>query len=336
MRGLLLFIALLGISFVLLDLDPPAKNQGEISENPEDRIKADLRIEVDLHGLRTLQAGATPWGTASLINTSKSVTHCVVKPGDGSEVGWREPYVFWTGTIDRGDGKPLPLSKEGYGRCGHFDFNWIKDAIRLQPGDRLPLGYMVPPTLQKAGRVRLRAHYSYRHGKRTAGRVLVEDRNIGLMTGVPSFEIISEPATFDVVRPLDVRVKAKRALKVMQETRLSDLIEVVLVNQSPDPIRCSSPTLAADARLELEIDGLMPGWQPFLSEEGSTSGIHRMIKPGQAITILGPGEFANGLDGTWEYPVEDTVKLRAVYTTSTWKPGGARIQSDWVDLKVEK
>ena len=343
MRGLIFLILVLGtVSFLLpLDLptndpDLPTQDKGTVvQECSEQQIRADLRIQVDLHGLKTLSAGETPWMTASLVNTSQSVTHRVVKPGDGSEVGWREPYCFVTATVDCGDGKPNPLPKADYGRCGLFDADWTKDAIHLRPGDKLSLGYVVLPEFQQAGRVHLRFHYTYGGGNGARGQSPKTPDQLGLMAGVPNFEITSAPVVFDVVRPLDVRVKVKKALRANKETRLPDLIEVVLVNQSPEPVECSSPISAASLHFRIDIDGQYGGWKPILSEQGIGQGICRMLKPGDTVSLLGPDKFANGLDGTWIYPAEDIVKVRAVYGNRACKPG-ASIQSDWVKVRVEK
>lgn len=302
----------------------------------KERIESDLRLQVELADPEVLPAGCPRWVKVSnLINTSKTAAYRVVKPGDGSEVGWREPYVYWTATIDRTDGKPVPVPKMRYGRCGLFAWDWPKDAILLKPGDKLELNTWPMLEFQQAGRVSLRAHYAYRGGK--AGPSAMEKGQLGLMADVPSFEIVSDPLVFDVIRPLDVRVKAKRALKADVETRLSDLIEITLVNQSSEPIACSSPTLHADARLQLEIEGEFGGWRPNLSEQRSPYGIRGKLKPGEAAPLLGSGEFANGLDGTWEYPKEGKVKLRAAFMPTTWEGNGSsRILSEWVEVPVEK
>lgn len=300
-----------------------------------DRLRADLRLEVSPAKLGPVQAGTRVWPTATLVNTSPTVGHLVVVPSGGSEVGWREPHVYWTATIDRGDGKPVPVPEDRYARCGHFDSDWQKDVVRLGPGGRLPLGWLYPPLIdfQQAGRVQLRAHYSYRGtgGKRADP---LPPARLGRMAGVPAFEIVSDPLVFEVVRPLDVRVTVKRPLKAKQEVRLSDLLVVQLVNRSGEPVECSSPTLSGDARLRLEIEARY-GWHPELDSRSAGGGVRRKLAPGGAVPLLGPGEFPNGLDGRWVYPAPGTVKVRAIYTTSTWTPG-AWVASDWVEVTVEK
>jgi hypothetical protein len=296
------------------------------------QIEADLRIHVEFKGDKTMQAGTLPLVSATLVNTSKKVTHRVIKPGDGSDVGWREPHVYWTATIDRGDGKWVDVPKADYGRCGLFGGDWPKSAIRLAPGEKIPLNQEPLLEFQQAGRVRLRAHYSYEEGRGKLSRSRVAPERLDVLIGVPAFEIVSEPVEFTVIRPLDVRVKVKRPLRAQQPIRLSELLEITLVNQSMEAIECSSPTLHAEARLDLQIRGEYGGWRPRLSEQRSAYGIRRTLKAGEALPLLGATEFANGLDGTWEYPEAGKVLLRAAYSTSA----RASIQSDWVEVRVER
>jgi hypothetical protein len=309
---------------------------GQAGELPtRDRLEADLRVRVELKSPKVIEAGTRPWVATALVNESKTAAHPVVRPGDGSEVGWREPHVYWTATLDRGDGKPVPVSAPDYGRCGLFAAGWPADARLLRPGDRVSLPEGPLPDFQQPRRVRLRAHYAYQAGGGQNSRSRVPPDQLGLMAGVPAFAVASDPVEFDVVRPLDVGVRVKGRLKVHTKARLSDLLEVTLANQSRAPVTCTSPTLHGDARLGLEIQGEFAGWRPSIDAERAPDGAARALKPGEAVPLLGPGAFANGLDGTWEYPVPGTVRVRAVYTTTTWKPG-ASIRSEWAEVRVEK
>jgi hypothetical protein len=155
------------------------------------------------------------------------------------------------------------------------------------------------------------------------------------MKGVPAFEVVSAPVEFEVVRPLDLVVRVRRPLKAHVETRLSDLLEVTLINNSDQRVEVSSPTLYGDAQLGVEMDGQLGGWAPRVSEQRTQEGMRKVLKPGERVPVLGKGEFANGLDGSWEYPQAETVRVRAVYRTSTWK-AGAVIRSRWVTVRVER
>ena len=240
-------------------------------------IETDLRLEVTWTGPKVIMAGEQPRVSASLVNDSKTTTHPVVKVGDGSEMGWREPFVYWTATVDRGDGKPIPVPKNRYRRCGLFDHDWPKDAIALRPFETLPVDAHPLLEFQQAGRVRLQAHYVYRDNNVRPNRTNLPPGQRGRMVGVPGFEVVSKPVEFDVVRPLAVRIEVRMPLKVHAETRLSDLLEITLVNQSKKPIDCSSPTLHANGRLVLQIDGRLGGWRPELSKQRSTFGIKRTL-----------------------------------------------------------
>ena len=57
------------------------------------------------------------------------------------------------------------------------------------------------------------------------------------------------------------------------------------------------------------------------------------LKPGQEESVMGQGVLANGMDGDWEYPVPDTIKLRARYYVSI----GTRVSvlySNWAEIKA--
>ncbi len=333
---------LIGIGYVVWPRgNPPAEHVPPPMDGPlpVDRpIESDLQLRAELKSGGTLTAGANHWVAVALVNTSRTVTHRVVKPGHGSEIGYREPHTTWSATVDRGDGTRVPITDErSYGYCGtclDSSANWLQDVISLKPGERLELVILQKFEFQRPGRVRLRAHYEYHAGDKRAENGF-RPENFPVLEGMAPFKLASNPVEFDVVRPLDVQVRVKRALKVHQNTRLSDFLSVSLVNQSQETIECSSPTLAADARVMLETDSKFTNWQLLLTEETAAYGVTRTLKPGEVVPLLGPGEFANGMDGTWEYPEKGLVRVRAVYTPTTWKPG-PRIQSEWVEVRVEE
>jgi hypothetical protein len=214
---------------------------------------------------------------------------------------------------------------------------WQEDITELQPGARLVLNewirdpaYMLE--IQRPGAVRLYVHYRYEAGKSDAVKRL-PPASFGQLEGVAPFEIVSTPIDMEVVRPLDVVVSVKSALKTKTKTKLSDILEIHLVNRSEKLFEVKSPTLSADARLVVEIRG--KGWSPMITQQRTKYGIKQRLRPGERLTMLGEGEFSNGLDGFWETPWEAVVKVRAMYYVSTWKPGSPIINSDWIDLTVE-
>src|SRR5436309_11581542 len=96
------------------------------------QIQDDLKLELELKGDPEIYPGSYPGFEVRLVNRSKWSTHPVVRPGDGSQEGRREPHVYFTATVDRGDGRPIPVPPENYGYCGLFKWAWVQDAIELK------------------------------------------------------------------------------------------------------------------------------------------------------------------------------------------------------------
>src|SRR4051794_23181515 len=59
-------------------------------------ITRDLKLVAQLRSKRTVDDGTDPYIELTLVNISKTFNYPVVKPGDGSEAGWRDPHVFFT------------------------------------------------------------------------------------------------------------------------------------------------------------------------------------------------------------------------------------------------
>jgi len=64
----------------------------------------DLRLDLQLVGPAVLDPGERPRVRASVHNTSTLTAHPVVLPGDGSEMGWREPMVSFSAFVEEPDG----------------------------------------------------------------------------------------------------------------------------------------------------------------------------------------------------------------------------------------
>ena len=155
------------------------------------------------------------------------------------------------------------------------------------------------------------------------------------MRGVPEFELVSEPVEFEVVRPLDVLVKVNRPMTVGKTHLASEVVDVLLVNRSEREIEVSSPTNSADARAAILFEGGEAAKLRYKIWDGETYGIKVKLKPGEAVPLIGPSEFANGHDAKWDTLAPGMVKVRASYTTTTWNPG-ATILSEWVEVPVLK
>jgi hypothetical protein len=148
-----------------------------IRQLTEERLRSDLRLEL------------SPTLEARLVNAGKW-THRVVKPGDGSESGWREPEVYLEREVD---GKWVRGAKPG--RCGLYAHDWQKDVIDLKLGDALPIGGFVEPRmafgLSAPAKAKVRLVYVYRGGRASKGREVEPEP--GPMAKTPPFAIFSEP-----------------------------------------------------------------------------------------------------------------------------------------------
>ncbi len=140
------------------------------------------------------------------MNRSATSSHALVLPGDGSEVGWREPHAYFTAELlaDGGSWREIPGSPDS--SCGFFEPYWLDEVVRLAPGESRRLSRMDSPAVLPAqGRVRIRAHYAY---KATPSKRDFEDQDpiplpegLGAMNGVPTFELGSAPLELTLVPP---------------------------------------------------------------------------------------------------------------------------------------
>jgi hypothetical protein len=163
-------------------------------------IERDLRLEIALDTPRRIRGGERVGVTLRLRNRSRTRTHAVVEPGDGSEIGWREPHVFFTAERETAPGTWVPVATAPYARCGLYAPDWQTSIVSLAPGRSIALsGWLADPSvmldLRTPGRVRVRAHYAYGAGARTRGPTTPPAQ----LAGVPAFEIVSRPITITIV-----------------------------------------------------------------------------------------------------------------------------------------
>lgn len=225
-----------------------AGDEEAVARSEARAIERDLAVLVTLAdaqrpgGVPTFDVGESIPLRATLSNQSQRA-RAVVWPGDGSSVGWREPYVRWTVERENAPGVWEKLPDAPYGRCGNYDSLWQKDAALLGPGESRVLTDMIEPTgvvdLSQPGRYRARAHYLYRGG---AGSGAFGDLSASvhgapapqarLLEGVPAFEVISAPFELRIVRCLGLEMSARGAAL---DTASPDSVEVWLVNRAREP-----------------------------------------------------------------------------------------------------
>jgi hypothetical protein len=286
---------------------------------------------------------------AELVNESSHTTFRVVKPGDGSDAGWREPYVYLTSQVQNATDSATDVLLRGIGRCGNYSPNWLPDVVDLAPGQSIPLQWFhCPETCPIAQRVSL--HYEYRARPATRGtgsddeRPLepLENGGLGRMLGCAPFHVESDP--------LSIELEADEATKEQIESALR-----LRLRLSTDGARVHWPTLQAEAWLDnvsigravrfvQTIDGTstMRNWtclasegEPALTLEVETCGADgawqsailytasslppserdwrkriRSLAPGATARLVFPRPVPTP---QWDFHWKTRVRLRAVY-----------------------
>jgi hypothetical protein len=120
-------------------------------------------IAVELKAAPGVKKGQRPKFVVEVVNTSdKEIT--LVKPGDGSDCGWRTPVIAWAVEGVR----PTRLA-----RCGNINALKADEVFALKPGQRAPLGDWVGfPTLPGPGKYKVRFRYENKPGQKWMGEPL--------------------------------------------------------------------------------------------------------------------------------------------------------------------
>lgn len=299
-------------------------------------IESDLKLVAIPPKERVIEAGTQAHIGLKLVNTSKTRTHKVVKPGDGSECGWRDPWVRVTGEQRGVDGAWTALKPRGYARCGLYDHDWPKDVVELKPGAELALTSWYSPghfDFQFPGKVRLIGHYEFRAvgGKNGQPR---PDADRGAMAGVPLFALKTEPVEFEVVRSFDVRAKVKKALKVGAETKVSEVVEITVTNNSKKRLTVGNVAQNGYGVGIAPLSEIVTTAIPFKNVPVYSA--TKTIEPGETVTVFGGGDFASTADGPWKGLKAGTVRVRVSYSIPTNSSESHVVYAPDVEVKVEE
>ena len=256
-----------------------------------------LVVVVGMDGPPVVEVGKAIPLTAKLMNVSHG-PRAVVRPGDGSSMGWREPLLYWSAEREVRPGVWQPVATRSYSRCGNFDGNWRKDVMMLEPGQALPFEWGAPPEstleIRSAGKYRFYARYEYRGGKlgrsglgMFGGDGETAPDNSHLLDGVPPFEVVSEPMEVRIEPGLELEVRPTRTpLALSADARPSDLFEVYLSNRST--VSKALPRGGIE-RIDIQV----------IEQEGAWGRMWFSVTPRLAESVLAPGTRVR-LDGSSE------------------------------------
>ena len=268
----------------------------------------------------------------SIRNTSKTSPHAAVLSGDGSERGWREPHVWYSGFVDAGDGCWHPLPPRVIPGCGMYDEDWSDEVVQLAPGASAALEWLPSPAttldIPSEGHVRIFLHYAYRQGK--TDRDGDEGHDLGAMEGTEAFELVSNPIEVELHQPLKLALTARTHRGLGNVSKLSDLVSLRLENTSSKARKVRPP---ATGILEFEVVGEEEYGVSVDWRSGDDAlPLHR-LGAGASVSLLGASSPNPALQVHWYPPKAEVVRIRASY-----QPYGnvqaPPLRSNWVEVDL--
>lgn len=284
--------------------------------------------------------GTHPEVTLTLVNTSATITYPVPVPQAGCERGRYEPHLSFAAEQRMFKGTWEPAAPHGGPGCGLYGVGSKDTVAELKPGAKLELtkegftGHF--HTFRYAGRVRMTATYEYLRPVMMGGpgapvpAALAARAPLEAMRGSPPFKLVSNAVEFDVVMPLNIAVRAKRALKVGETAKLSELLEVTLTNTTRDTaklhrfgdpalshvaVNVNSPELVTARRITFapEPKGPFGG--------GPRTEADVMLERNDTVSLLGAGALAHGADAEWTGRKKGTFPICVEFASRDWNSG---------------
>ncbi|MFT5465658.1 MAG: hypothetical protein ACI8UO_000753 [Verrucomicrobiales bacterium] len=166
-------------------------------DEPALKMTAELKSEVTLRNPADIKVGF------SIQNRSEEFVP-IVMPSDGSEVGWREPYVFYKVEVKTVDGWKT-IEARRIGRCVLYNADWAKDVVMLEPDavQDISNGWIGGPGHRfefKPGVYRIRGVYKY-GGNDKGGMQLPTLKKPKSMRDVKLFQIVSNWIEVTITAP---------------------------------------------------------------------------------------------------------------------------------------
>ena len=130
--------------------------------HPGNTFDIELRIESDRNQIDPkLNPNHYAKITGELINNGNQSIKLVL-PGDGSEDGWRTPYIKWSVVKENGEGsKQHEFEFREAMRCGNVNSLNLEDIIELPPNQSIVIDEWIgyPPIPHSSGKYRIKLSY---------------------------------------------------------------------------------------------------------------------------------------------------------------------------------
>jgi DNA polymerase III delta prime subunit len=308
----------------------PASGCADLVPKATYAIETDLAIDVERKDRGAIEPGQWLEMRARIRNAGSS-DRKVVLSSDGSEVGWREPHVWWTAYVQApGSECAIEVPPQVVSRCGMFDHDWHDEVIELDAGDARDLEWLGNPSYSldlasmPEGTVTLFLHYAYTAGK--VGKSSASEAvDLGPMAGEAAFEVVSNPIVMELERPLALEL-APRGDRSGSPSNVGDLFTLAVRNDGDDT---KSIAHADASRLRFEVVGKEESfpqgqWRDGVEPAGKTLGAGKSMK-------LALDDFA------WVPPEAEKVRVRASFRPYAEEgKASVEIKSAWVEIDLSK
>lgn len=151
----------------------------------------------------------------NITNQSSTKAYKIILPGDGSEMAWREPYIYFTAEQETDANEWKLLEKNILERCGLFDAEWQNDTVLIEPKQKIQIyemayqNVMAAFNIKQSGRIRLIAHYDYKQGKHPKKYInqipvefkkIIEQQIPQSIEQIPAFILSSTPNNISMIK----------------------------------------------------------------------------------------------------------------------------------------
>lgn len=219
----------LGIAWLL-----PLLAAWPASAGDDDRARAaiqrDLALEIALTSKEVVQPGEPVHVRSRILNRSPHA-YKIAAPRRYPLLD-RDAYAFFSAASVDAQGKRTPILS-ALGHAGKLQARQHREVITLAPGAAFDLtSWVWAPDFsydfQQAGPVELRLHYKYARGATPLEGV-----------DAPTFELVSAPVRFTVVRHVDIRLEVTGHFKAGTPQRISEVLRLHVKNLRDGPVPVS-------------------------------------------------------------------------------------------------
>ena len=315
----------------------------------EKDMQRDVVLVAKLTSAAKMEAGNKPTFKLTVTNNSSKYAYPMVKPGDGSEVGWRSPHVYSTVEFLGADKTWQEVKPPILGRCGLYNSQWEDDIFDLKPKTSLEIKDWISAECASqqfvaAGKYRIVWRYVVDNKLSKANLGSDSKEEPAEVKKIGNFQLASKPIEIEVTKPLNLKLAVSgkvtagpMATNGYQRFAFDNALTVTLKNESDLARALVKPTQSGDARLHFEItkegEKESLSWPSIIGSdlEAAVSTSEKFELAPQESTVLLGDQARPNMSYFWETAESGKFKIRAVFHSSTWKNGPV-LYSPWQEI----